>query len=298
LMVLRAALAVQGRAIPLYEATYPLTDYNSPRTHLDFLKTLKTLLPSHCRPIIVSDAGFRGPWFDAVGKLGWHWVGRVRNAIKYRLHSRQQWRDSQDLYYRATSTPRYLGPADLSHKRPYACHLYLYKKTSQGRKGSRSVAHSKRHSSTACFKKQQKDPWLIATNLDPADFSPKQMMALYGKRMQIEEGFRDLKSHQYGFGLSVSRSKQIERLNILLLIAALATLCLWWIGLAARNRGWHRHFQANTISEHHTLSVPFLALKVLRRPHYALFVADLIVGRQLLLRQIAAAHHTERLEIA
>jgi len=93
--------------------------------------------------------------------------------------------------------------------------------------------------------------------------------------MQIEEGFRDLKSDKFGFGLTISRSKNIERLNILLMIAALVTLCLWWIGLYAEQQGWHRHFQANTIRQRRVLSIPFLALRVIQRPDYPIMLYDL-----------------------
>ncbi len=150
-----------------------------------------------------------------------------------------------------------------------------YKKPNQGRKANRSVFHSIRHSACRYFRKQQKDPWLIATNMDPDAMSAEQIIKLYGKRMQIEECFRDLKSDKFGFGFTMSRSKNIERLNILLLISTLATLCLWWIGIYARQQGWHRHFQANTVSNRHVLSIPFLALGVIRRQDYLIYLSSL-----------------------
>ena len=49
-------------------------------------------------------------------------------------------------------------------------------------------------------------------------------MKLYQARMQIEEGFRDSKSHRYGLGVArANRIGQQRRAN-LLLIAALAWL--------------------------------------------------------------------------
>ena len=289
-LVIRAALATDGRAIPLFEAVYPLKAYNSPATHRRFLDELKTLLPAHCRPIVITDAGFRGPWFKAVEALGWFWLGRIRNMIKYRLKSRRQWRASTDLYYRATSKPVCLGPAELSHKHPYACYLHLYKKRSQHRHVHRSVRHLGKHTGTAVFLKQQRDPWLVATNLPPEQFSSERIVALYGKRMQIEACFRDLKSDQFGFGLSVSRSRNIERLNILLLIAALTTLCLWWIGLLARECGWHRQFQANTVVDRHVLSVVFLGLAVLQRFSDNLSAIELARAHRSLLELLARTH--------
>ncbi len=215
--------------------------------------------------------------------LHWDWIGRVRNCVNYRLVSRQTWRSSQDLYYRAHRKVQYLGAAELSSKRPYACHLYLYKKPRCGRKANRSVVHFAKHSNGEVFQRQQKDPWLLATNLPPDEGSAKQVIHLYGKRMQIEECFRDLKSDRFGFGVTLSRSRHIERLNILLLIAALATLCLWWTGLAARKRGWQWHFQANTVRHTNVLSIPYLALAVIRRIDYVLTITELIETKKALL---------------
>lgn len=290
LLLIRAALVVEGRAIPLYEAVYPLKLYNTPRTHQRFLRELKALLPTHCRPIIITDAGFRGPWFRAVEKLGWHWLGRVRNSINYRLKSQSTWKKTTELYAQATAKPRYLGQAELSSKHPYACHLYLYKKNPQHRHAKRSTRHLAKHSNSTVFAKQQRDPWLIATNLSPELLAPKQIIRLYGKRMQIEAAFRDLKSDQFGFGLTLSRSRHIERLNTLLLIAALATLCLWWIGLHAREKGWYRHFQANTYTKSHVLSVVYLGLAVLGRNDYTVHLTELTWAEASLLKLIATAN--------
>jgi len=290
LMLIRAALVMEGRAITLYESIYPLKKYNTPKTHRKFLKDLRAVLPEHCRPIIVTDAGFRGPWFKAVEAMGWAWLGRVRNCVKYRLHTRHQWRSTKDLYNRATSRICYLGKADLSVKRPYSCHLYLYKKRKQYRKAKRSVMHIAKHSNSDVFEMQQKEPWLLATNLSPEEYSAKKIVQLYGKRMQIEEAFRDLKSDKFGFGITLSRSKNVERLNILLLIAAIATVCLWWIGVLAQQQGWHRHFQANTVVERRVLSIPFLALQVIQREDYFIRLSDLDESLTLLANLILEAN--------
>ena len=274
-VLIRAALVLDGRAIPLYESAYPLKQYNKPRTHRRFLMELSTLLPAQCVPIIVTDAGFRGPWFKAVEALGWHWVGRVRNVINYRLISCKIWRKTTDLYYRARSKPRYLGAAELSSKSPYLCHLYLYKKRKQYQTANRSVIHLAKHGTRETFAQQQRQPWLIATNLSPQSFSPKDMVRLYSKRMQIESSFRDLKSDRFGLGFSLTRTTRIDRLNILLLIGALATLCLSWLGLLARAKQWHLHFQANTVRHRHVLSAPFLGKEVLNRNDYGFSFKEL-----------------------
>ena len=59
--LLRATLASHGRGLCLYEEVHSMKTKEKPKTHTDFLKKLKQLLPKHCRPIIVSDAGFKNP---------------------------------------------------------------------------------------------------------------------------------------------------------------------------------------------------------------------------------------------
>jgi hypothetical protein len=54
-----------------------------------------------------------------------------------------------------------------------------------------------------------------------------QVTTLYAKRMQIEEAFRDLKSHRYGLGLEDSLSRLAPRLSVLLLLNALANFAAW-----------------------------------------------------------------------
>ena len=80
-VMLTAAIPMGGRALPIYQEVHPLRRYASPRTHRLFLRRLADILPANKRPIIVTDAGFRGPWFRQVEALGWDWVGRVRNKV-------------------------------------------------------------------------------------------------------------------------------------------------------------------------------------------------------------------------
>ncbi len=56
---------------------------------------------------------------------------------------------------------------------------------------------------------------------------------MYSKRMQIEQNFRDLKSSQYGFSFEHAYSKSIERIQVLLMIAILATLLAYLTGFIA-----------------------------------------------------------------
>ena len=51
-------------------------------------------------------------------------------------------------------------------------------------------------------------------------------------RMQVGEGFRDVKRHRFGLSLVYHRTYSVERLQVLLLIATLALMVLWLLGMA------------------------------------------------------------------
>ncbi|MEZ9558380.1 hypothetical protein AB4248_26425, partial [Vibrio splendidus] len=65
-MTLRASVALDGRAITIFEQVFEYGQYNSPKSHQTFLDKLQSILPNKISPIIVSDAGFRNTWFRQV----------------------------------------------------------------------------------------------------------------------------------------------------------------------------------------------------------------------------------------
>ncbi|MGH9440417.1 MAG: IS4 family transposase [Terriglobia bacterium] len=77
--LLRASLPVGGRALTLYEELHPYELLANRAVQHSFLDRLGALLPSECTPVIIADAGFRVPFFRYVERLGWHWLGRIRN---------------------------------------------------------------------------------------------------------------------------------------------------------------------------------------------------------------------------
>ena len=107
LLLLRASVWVHGFALPVYEEVHPIRQQHSPRVHREFLLTLRMLLPQDCRPVIVTDAGFRSTWFEAVQRQDWHWVGRIRNRTMAEIDG--QWRHCKTLYPQARGKPRDLG---------------------------------------------------------------------------------------------------------------------------------------------------------------------------------------------
>ena len=76
--LIRATVALDGRPLTIYQEVHPLSTKENPAIHLKFLSRLKTILHSECKPIIVTDAGFKVPWFRQVLNLGGDFLGRTR----------------------------------------------------------------------------------------------------------------------------------------------------------------------------------------------------------------------------
>jgi hypothetical protein len=228
-VTLKAATPIGGRALTLYERVYPFNRYNSPGAHREFLRALQAVLPERCRPIIVTDAGFRGPWFRDVESYGWDWIGRIRNRVKYYNEATQRWCYTDSLYEQATSSTRHLGEVTLARRHGYRVRLYLVRahKPRVGRPRNRGG----KKPNTGMYRRLHRAPWLLGTSLAHERGSERRVKQLYAQRMQIEETFRDLKSHRFGFGLRYARSGEARRLEVLLLVGSLATILLWLVGL-------------------------------------------------------------------
>ncbi len=234
--LLRAAVVARGRAITVYEEVHPLARLGSPRVEAAFLKRLRGLLPAAARPILLADAGFRVPWFQAVEALGWQFVARVRHRSRVRfpgVSPKNRWIASKALCARATSRAVSLGEAELTESKRFACRLVLVRRRRLGRvhltrRGERAQGgHSRK------MARREREPWLLAASVSLAALSAGEIVALYAQRMQIEQSFRDLKSHRYGAAFEDSLTRDPRRLEMLLLIHLLATLAAWLEGLAA-----------------------------------------------------------------
>ena len=83
--------------------------------------------------------------------------------------------------------------------------------------------------------------------------------------MEIEEGFRDLKSSQFGFGFEHAYSIKIRRIQVLLMIAMLAAYILFFIGWITEKNKWHYQFQANTNKKKRILSLFYLGCRIVKK---------------------------------
>ena len=118
---------------------------------------------------------------------------------------------------------------------------------------------SKRHSQAA------KEPWVLVTSLNAAKLNPVLIVNIYRQRMRIEENIRDTKCPHYGLGLKNSLTLSPQRMNILLLIGAIANFIAWLAGLFIKSIGKAADFQAHSAKFTSALSYVFLGRRVLKK---------------------------------
>lgn len=250
--LLRAAVPFAGRSSPIYESVHERE--SCPKYQSRLLKTLAALPPEGCVPVLVTDAGFRRPWMKALAAQGWYYVARIRNRELYRREE-HDWQPVKNLYALATSSPKSLGRVEMTRSAPHFIDLYCIRHSAKGRRHQRvtgSIARSKLSRQSA---RREREPWLLASQLKEEEWNPAKIVAIYKRRMQIEEGFRDVKSEYLGLGLNLHRSHCPNRIEVLLLIAALANYLIFLTGLQAREDQSERRYQSNSLKDRRVLSL-------------------------------------------
>lgn len=217
--VLVASLVYRGRSIPLLWAVMDKNKLNRSWNAFEngFFALLSRLIPRQIEVIILLDRGFkRVSLLRHLEHCGLHYVIRSggNTGIKHSHYEGAM----EDLILKKGSL------IDL----PQA----LIRKFQ---------SHSARV--VAVWENGQQEPWILVTDLfDPA----REVIRWYGKRFQIEEMFRDQKSHRFGWALGGLRIHQTDRLECLLLMIAFAQFIALMMGALARHLKYDRQFQSNT----------------------------------------------------
>jgi hypothetical protein len=108
-----------------------------------------------------------------------------------------------------------------------------------------------------------REPWLLACSPGLSILDGAAIIAIYAKRMRIEQSFRDLKNERLGLGFSAARSRSAKRLEILLLIAHLSSWLMRLMGECAQQCQMQLHFQSVPGLDHKEISVLTLARRVI-----------------------------------
>lgn len=275
LWALVAAVSFQGRAVTIYAETHPISRYLKPRVNAGFLKRMNAVLPQDCRPIILADAGFRSPFMKLVEKMGWHYVIRLRGPASVRHRSDQRWTQLPELFTRCGARPNEFGSVEIGQRARYATRLVGIRRPVRHRKYRSRQHHRGRQQHSVVASRERAaahEPWILATSLS---VESRRIVALYARRMQIEETFRDTKNPRFGMCLGQANPRLERRADILLLLASLAHLFALLLGIAAEAAHLTRGFQANTIVSRRVLSLATLGRLLAASGDEALVLAAL-----------------------
>jgi len=234
-----------GRGLTIYQQVYPESKLGNARVERALLKTLHGWMPAGVPVIIITDAGFRRPWFTQVQRLGWSWVGRIRAGVGVSRDG-AHWDQADAWFAKATGKACRWSDCWLTRRFRFACDMVLYRRHAVGGKRYGRAGHGSTAKARREAKASAREPWILAHSPQLRTYRAEQVVALYALRMQIEENFRDSKSTELGMGLEVSQSRSAPRLHALLLIGTLAAFLLWHIGQLAEAEGLHLRFKATT----------------------------------------------------
>jgi hypothetical protein len=101
-------------------------------------------------------------------------------------------------------------------------------------------------------------------------------------RRQIDEALRDLKSARWGLAMGDSRTRQLDRLQVLLLMAAVAHVVLGLVGKAPQLSGQPQPSQVNTVKTRVVLSIVFIGWHVIDDRRVRLKKAHIVAATKAL----------------
>lgn len=287
---LRASVVCDGRSITLYEEVHPRKHLGSLAVHKRFIKRLAQLLPKSAHPpIVMTDAGFRNPWFRLIAAQGWQWVGRVRNRDFVRRNEAEDWKPAKQLYEQARSVAADLGAYETVRNHPLKCRLVRVKHSPKGRKHRYASGKDQSNSTARKCASRHREPWLLSCSPSLGHLNAEAVVRLYAQRMRIEEEFRDTKNVVLGAGLALSRSHGQQRLQALLLIGHIAQMAKRLIGEAAKGAQLHLQLMSTNRKERAELSVMMLAKRVIDSPELLRKLKAPWPGWHVLRSQVSAA---------
>jgi Transposase DDE domain len=208
---LMAAASIGGRAVPLLWASYTGSKLRRSQNALEerLLRKLAELVPGPFRVVILADRGFgRAEWAAVCRELRFHYVVRIKPDV-------------------AVSCPRYRGVLRKYPTRKGMAHVLRGVDYRQDRR----VRHNVVVRWPEGLPRKRDEAWFLMTDLEGR---AERICDLYGRRMGVEELFRDCKGRRNGQSLRDTRFRHPDRFDRFLLAVALAYILLVGLGLKAK----------------------------------------------------------------
>lgn len=210
---LMASVVLKGRSVPLCWASCRKYVYDGQRSRNAFeeslLLVLKSMVPAGQKVIILAGRGFgRTELARFCQNHGFDYVIRVEPNVHVRCAS---YAGKLVDYPVCKGICKLLRGVDYRQDEP--ARLNVVVRWVRGLPAKRDEC------------------WFLVTSLDAG---PARISRLYGRRMTIEQLFRDHKSKLNGWSLRDTKVKHADRLDRLLLVLAIAYLLLCGVGLMAK----------------------------------------------------------------
>jgi hypothetical protein len=166
-------------ASTLYEEVHPRKHLGSLAVHTRFIKRLAQLVPLGAHPpIVMTDAGFRNPWFRLIAAQGWQWVGRVRNRDFVRRNEAEALLPAKLLYGQARAAAD-LGAVETVRNHPFQCRQVLIKHAPKGRKHRYASGKLKNNSTARKIASRYREPWLLICSPSLGHLSAEAVVRLF-----------------------------------------------------------------------------------------------------------------------
>lgn len=255
IQMLSAEVATQGRTIPLYREVFEKGNLKG--REVEFISKLNQCIPSNQDVLIIMDAAFGDSWFDAIESKKWHWLVRARSGKYVKISQGDNWQEASELFNQIGPRAKCYENAYITKLNPRPCRVITKRGSIISKRKKPARLPRNYNSANGNFQRIAKEPWILATNL-PKKYNTTQILNAYKKRMQIEESFRDIKNTRYGLSGRNIETRCIYRWGIIMLLAAIAQITLWIIGVIGHSKGFQKVFQSNTVKDRKVFSYFYL----------------------------------------
>lgn len=255
IQMLSAEIAVKGRSLPLYREVFASGELKN--RSKSFLENLSKCIPDGQKVVIIMDAAFGEDWFREIEAFNWYWVVRIRTGKKVKLDELDNWTCVKEIFPTINTKAKNYPNARIMVKHDRQCRIITKRNSIKNTKEKYRKQPRNYNSGNGDYKRSAKEPWIIATNL-PKEYNATKVIDYYSKRMQIEESFRDIKSHQFGLSGRYAHTTCIHRWGVKMLLAAIVQIILWVIGVIGHSQNFQRVFQANTVKNKKVFSYFYL----------------------------------------
>lgn len=255
IQMLSAEVATQGRTIPLYREVFEKGTLKD--REKEFISKLSKCIPSDRDVLIIMDAAFGDNWFEAIESQKWYWLVRARSGKYLKLSNDHEWQEVSKLFNQVGPRAKCYENGYITKNQPRSCRVITKKGSMISKRKKPAKLPRNYNSANGNYQRIAKEPWILATNL-PKKYNTVQVVNSYKKRMQIEESFRDIKNPRYGLSGRNIETSCIYRWGILMLLAAIAQITLWIIGVIGHSQGFQKVFQSNTVKHRKVFSYFYL----------------------------------------